>query len=205
MDSPSPASTAASSRPSTKASSAALFVLFGILYDRFNTSQISTYGGLVQRTPMLATLFVISSLAMIGLPLFNSFIGEFLVLSSTFTGVSRSWAAAATIGVILSAAYMLTLVQKIFYGPPSGAVTSNPMPNQLLDLNMREKLVLYSLAALMFVMGVTPNLWLSAIQLGVQPAAAGTANIWQPKINFDTSHLLTIKLKSLPPSNGGQQ
>jgi len=150
---------------------AALFVLLGILYDRFGTSQIATFGGLAQRTPMLATLFVVSSLAMIGLPMLNGFIGEFLVLSSTFTGVSRSWAAAATLGVILSAAYMLTLVQKIFYGPPSGAVTSNPTPNSLLDLNMREKLILYSLATLMLVMGVFPNLWLSGIETGVTKAA----------------------------------
>ena len=150
---------------------AALFVLLGILYDRFGTSQIATFGGLAQRTPMLATLFVVSSLAMIGLPMLNGFIGEFLVLSSTFAGVSRSWAAAATIGVILSAAYMLTLVQKIFYGPPSGAVTSNPTPNSLLDLNMREKLILYSLATLMLVMGVFPNLWLSGIETGVTKAA----------------------------------
>ena len=143
---------------------AALFVLFGILYDRFNTSQIATFGGLAQRAPMLATLFVISSLAMIGLPLLNGFIGEFLVLSSTFSGVSRNWATAATVGVILSAAYMLTLVQRIFYGPPSGAVTSNPISNQLLDLNIREKLILYSLVTLMLVMGVCPNIWLSGIE-----------------------------------------
>jgi NADH-quinone oxidoreductase subunit M len=143
---------------------AALFVLFGILYDRFGTSQIATYGGLAQRTPMLATLFVISSLALIGLPMLNGFIGEFLVLSSTFTGVSKGWAAAGTVGVILSAAYMLTLVQKIFYGPPSGAVTANPMPNAQLDLSLGEKLITYSLATLMLVMGLFPNLWLSGIQ-----------------------------------------
>ena len=148
---------------------AALFVLFGILYNRFNTSQIPTFGGLAQRAPMLATLFVISSLAMIGLPMLNGFIGEFLVLSSTFTGGHRRWAAVATLGVILSAAYMLTLVQKIFYGPSSGAVTGNPTPNHLLDLDMREKLVLYSLATLMLVMGVCPNLWLSGIQTAFLP------------------------------------
>jgi NADH-quinone oxidoreductase subunit M len=150
---------------------AALFVLLGILYERFGASQISTFGGLAQRAPMLTTLFVITGLAMIGLPMLNGFIGEFLVLSSTFTGVSRGWAAAATIGVILSAAYMLTLIQKIFYGPPSGPVTSNPTPNQLLDLNLREKLILYSLATIMLVMGVFPNIWLASIETGVTTAA----------------------------------
>jgi NADH-quinone oxidoreductase subunit M len=71
---------------------AALFVLLGVLYDRFGTSQISLYGGLARKTPALATLFVITGLALVGLPLFNGFVGEFLVLSSTFTGVSIGWA-----------------------------------------------------------------------------------------------------------------
>ena len=156
---------------------AALFVLLGAIYDRFNTSQISQFGGLAQRTPALVTLFVIVSLAMIGLPLLNGFIGEFLVLSSTFGSVSWRWAAAATLGVILSAAYMLTLTQRIFYGPPSGPVTSNPTPNSLLDLNIQEKFVLYPLAVLMLIMGVAPNLWLTAIQAGVSPVANPPAPI----------------------------
>ena len=143
---------------------AALFVLLGVLYDRFGTSKIDSFGGLARKTPALATLFVVSSLAMVGLPLLNGFVGEFLVLSSTFTGVSKGWAAAATAGVILSAAYMLTLVQKVFYGPQSEGVIANPA----LDLNMREKLVLWPLAILMLVMGVAPNLWLSSIQSETQ-------------------------------------
>jgi NADH-quinone oxidoreductase subunit M len=114
---------------------------------------------------------------MIGLPLLNGFIGEFLVLSSTFGSVSWRWAAAATLGVILSAAYMLTLTQRIFYGPPSGPVTSNPTPNSLLDLNIQEKFVLYPLAVLMLIMGVAPNLWLTAIQAGVSPVANPPAPI----------------------------
>jgi NADH-quinone oxidoreductase subunit M len=143
---------------------AALFVLFGVLYDRFGTSQISIFGGLAQRTPSLVTVFVISSLALIGLPMLNGFVGEFLVLSSTFTWVNRSWAIAATLGVILSAAYMLTLIQRVFYGPPSGAVTANPHSNAALDLSFNEKLITFSLAVLMLVMGIFPNLFLNGIE-----------------------------------------
>jgi NADH-quinone oxidoreductase subunit M len=146
---------------------AALFVLFGMLYNRFGTSQIAHYGGLAVKTPALAGLFVISSLAMIGLPLLNGFVGEFLVLSSTFTGVNRRWAALATLGVILSAAYMLTLVQRVFYGPQSDMVAAHPV----LDLNGREKLNLWPLAILMLVMGVLPNLWINGIETGVRSAA----------------------------------
>ncbi len=184
---------------------AALFVLFGMLYNRFGTSQIAHYGGLAVKTPALAGLFVISSLALIGLPMLNGFIGEFLVLSSTFTGVSKGWAAAGTIGVILSAAYMLTLVQKIFYGPPSGAVTSNPMPNAQLDLSLGEKLITYSLATIMLVMGLFPNIWLSGIQLGI-PLKIGSYNgTWVPDQSFDADKGLLVPSKTAPAQAGGQQ
>ena len=70
--------------------------------------------------------FVIASLAMIGLPMLGGFVGEFLILSSTFTEVSRGWTVAAALGVILGAAYMLWLVQRIFYGPESKLAASKP-------------------------------------------------------------------------------
>ncbi len=102
----------------------ALFVLLGVLYDQYATSQIGAYGGLAGKLPRTATLFVIASLAMIGLPMLSGFVGEFLILSSTFTGVSRGWAVAAALGVILGAAYMLWLVQRLFYGPESDLAQS---------------------------------------------------------------------------------
>jgi NADH-quinone oxidoreductase subunit M len=156
---------------------AALFILFGILYERFGTSQISQYGGLAKKTPALATLFVLTTLAFIGLPLFNGFVGEFLVLTNTFTGVSRSWGAAATVGVILSAGYMLTLVQKVFYGPQSGLVAGNPA----IDLNGREKLNLCVLVVLMLVMGVAPNVWLSTIDGTLEPEQTKAAPVETPR------------------------
>ena len=143
---------------------AALFVLLGVLYDRFNTSQIPQYGGLAQRTPSLVTFFVITGLALIGLPILNGFVGEFLVLSCTFTGVSRFWSTIATVGVIFSAAYLLTLVQRIFYGPKVQPASAAPA----LDLTGRERLILWPLALLMFVMGIAPNIWLSGIETGIR-------------------------------------
>ena len=144
---------------------AALFVLFGALEVRYSTTQIAEYGGLAARLPRLATLFVITSLAMVGLPLMNGFVGEFLVLSSTFAGVSQGWAVVATIGVILSAAYMLRLVQRVFYGPQSTLVAARTAP----DLRAPEQSVLWPLAVLMFVMGVAPNLWFREIQTAQKP------------------------------------
>jgi len=141
----------------------ALFVLLGLLYDRYATSQINAYGGLATKLPRTATLFVIVSLAMIGLPMLSGFVGEFLILSSTFFAVSKGWAIAATLGVILGAAYMLWLVQRIFYGPESPLVTAKPAD----DLHLRELAVLWPLAVLMLVMGLAPSFWLPAIETGV--------------------------------------
>jgi NADH-quinone oxidoreductase subunit M len=141
----------------------ALFVLLGALYGRYATSQIGAYGGLAGKLPRTATLFIITSLAMIGLPMLNNFVGEFLILSGTFTGVSKGWAIAASLGVILGAAYMLWLVQRLFYGPESELAASRPAD----DLHFRELAVVWPLAVLMLVMGVAPSFWLPSIQTGV--------------------------------------
>jgi len=144
---------------------AALFVLLGALEIRYATSQIAAYGGIANRIPRLATIFVVASLAMIGLPLLNGFVGEFLILSSTFAGVSHGWAIVATLGEILSAAYMLWLVQRIFYGQESRMAAAAPAS----DLQVGEQLVLWPLAVLMLVMGVSPNLWLRTIETAPKP------------------------------------
>jgi NADH-quinone oxidoreductase subunit M len=143
---------------------AAIFVLLGALEVRYATSQIAAYGGLARKLPQTATLFVISSLAMIGLPMLSGFVGEFLILSSTFSGVSRGWAIAATLSVILSAAYMLWLVQRIFYGPES-ALAAKPAT----DLHFGELAVLWPFAILMLVMGVAPSLWITSIENRIGP------------------------------------
>jgi NADH-quinone oxidoreductase subunit M len=143
----------------------ALFLLLGLLYDRYATSQIDSYGGLAVRLPRTATFFVIASLAMIGLPMLNGFVGEFLILLGTFTGVSKGWAIAATFGVILGAAYMLWLVQRLFYGPESTLATSKP-PD---DLRLGQLAILWPLVALMLLMGVAPMLWLPTIEGGAHP------------------------------------
>jgi len=143
----------------------ALFLLLGALELRYATSTIDSFGGLASRLPRAATCFVIATLAMIGLPMLNGFIGEFLILSSTFAGVSRGWAVAATLSVILGAAYMLSLVQRLFYGPESRLATSKPAT----DLRFGELAVVAPLALLMLVMGLAPSIWLSAIQTAPRP------------------------------------
>jgi NADH-quinone oxidoreductase subunit M len=148
----------------------ALLVLVSLLYERYGTYDMTLYGGLAARLPMLATLFVITSLALIGLPLFNGFIGEFLVLSGSFQ-VHPQWVAAATIGVILSATYMLWMVQRIFYGKESSLVVNRPA----FDLNAREQLTLWPMAILMLAMGVASPYWIKAIDGAMSPLAGSVA------------------------------
>jgi NADH-quinone oxidoreductase subunit M len=138
-------------------------LLLGALYDRYATSEMNSYGGLAGKLPQTATLFVVTALAMIGLPPLSGFVGEFIILSSTFTGLSRGWAIAAALGMILGAAYMLWLVQRIFYGPQSELTSSTPAP----DLHLREQATLWPLALLMLVMGLAPSLWLPSIEKGL--------------------------------------
>ena len=96
----------------------------------------------------------------------SGFVGEFLILSSTFSGVSRGWAIAASLGVILGAAYMLWLVQRIFYGPESELVAVEACQRSALRRTGR---CCGPLAVLMLVMGLAPSIWLPAIRTGVHP------------------------------------
>ena len=149
----------------------AMLVLLGALDVRFGTSQIAAYGGLAAKLPRTATYFVIASLTMVGLPLLGGFVGEFIILSTTFTEVSRTWTVAAALGVTLSAAYVLLLVQRLFYGPESTLALSKPAA----DLHFSELAALTPLALLMLVMGVAPSLWFRTIRTGVHPPQPGVS------------------------------
>lgn len=150
-------------------SGSAMLILGGFLYERYGTYDLERYGGLAARLPMMATLFVITGLSIVGLPLLNGFVGEFLVLSGSFTA-HPGWILAATVGVILSAAYLLTAIQRIFYGPPSKMVTEQPT----YDFTAREHVLLWPMAVLMLIMGVLSPFWMRAINQGIA-GLAGSA------------------------------
>jgi len=139
-------------------SAGALFLLLGFMYERYGTYEIADYGGLASRMPRLATLFVITSLSLVGLPLMNGFVGEFLVLSGSFPG-HIAWVTAATVGVILSATYMLWMVQRVFYRTESGMVTKLAVT----DVGFREQIAVWPMAIVMLVMGVASPYWIRAI------------------------------------------
>jgi len=140
-------------------SGAALFLLVGFLYERYAVTDLRDLGGLAKSLPWLATCFVITSLTLIGLPILNGFVGEFLSLSGTFA-VHPRWTILATLGVVLGAAYMLWTVQRIFYGSPGVAVQHADPAH---DLETREHLALWPLLVLMLVLGVASPIFLRAI------------------------------------------
>jgi NADH-quinone oxidoreductase subunit M len=145
----------------------ALLLLLGFMYERYGTYEIATYGGLSKPMPRLATLFVFTMLSLIGLPMLNGFVAEFLILSGSFPGHVR-WVAAATAGVILSAAYMLWMVQRVFYGSESGMVAEL----KVADMGFREQIAVWPMAVLMLLMGVASPYWIRAIDDAVVKLSA---------------------------------
>jgi NADH-quinone oxidoreductase subunit M len=134
--------------------SGALFLCVGVIYDRLHTREIARYGGLADNMPGYALLFMVFTMASVGLPGTSNFIGEFLSLVGTYR--ASSWAAiVGTTGIILSAAYMLWLYWRICFGTQRNADAA-AMP----DLNLREWWLLGPIALAVFWMGVYPESFL---------------------------------------------
>jgi NADH-quinone oxidoreductase subunit M len=138
-------------------STGALFLMVGFLYERRHSLEISSYGGVATAAPWLATLFLITTLASIGLPTLSNFIGEFLVLQGS-AQAHFTWAVFAALGVILSACYMLWLYQRVFFGELSKEVKHH-MP----DLSLREWACAAPLVVMMVWMGMYSQSFLPAV------------------------------------------
>ena len=141
--------------------SSALFLCLGVLYDRMHTYDIARYGGLVERMPVYAFVFMAFTLASMGLPGTSGFIGEFLTLLGTFRVSTLECFLAAT-GMFLGAAYMLYLYRRIIFG----TITRDDLRN-ILDLSLREKMVFAPLILLVLWMGVYPSSFLTPIHATV--------------------------------------
>jgi NADH-quinone oxidoreductase subunit M len=138
-------------------STGALFVLVGFMYERRHSLEISDYGGVATAAPWLATIFLITTLASVGLPMLNNFVGEFLVLQGS-AQANFTWTIFAAIGVILSACYMLWLYQRVFFGEVSDEVKHH-MP----DFNPREWACVIPLVIMMVWMGMYTQTFLPAV------------------------------------------
>lgn len=132
--------------------SGALFLIVGVVYDRMHTRDIAAYGGLVHRMPIYATLFMLFTMANVGLPGTSGFVGEILTMVGAFQ--ANTWAAAgAALGVIFSAVYMLTLYRRTVFGK-----ITNPDLEDIQDVNIKEMICLIPLAIGTILFGILPNL-----------------------------------------------
>jgi len=143
-------------------STGSLFLIVGMVYERRHTRLIADFGGLSKVMPTYAVFFMIVTLSSIGLPGTNGFVGEFLIL----LGVFRSnvvYGVLATTGVILGAAYMLWMFQRVMFGK-----ITHPENEKLKDLNAREIGILVPMVILIFLMGIYPKLFFSKMDASVE-------------------------------------
>jgi NADH-quinone oxidoreductase subunit M len=139
----------------------ALFLCVGIIYERAHTRMIEDFGGLTRVLPVYAAFFMIFTLSSLGLPGMNGFVGEFLILLGAFTS-QRVYAVIGTAGIILGAAYMLWMFQRVMF------MELKDKNRGLPDLDMREWVTLLPLAVLVFWIGIFPNPLLDMLHPTVQ-------------------------------------
>jgi len=171
----------------------ALFLCVGIIYERTHSRMIADNVGLTRPMPRYATLLVIFSLSSLGLPGTNSFVSEFLVLVGTFLW-SKLTAAAASLGIILAAAYILWMVQRVAFGVPS----PHHLP-KLKDLDQREMATLVPLIVLIFWIGLFPNPILTRMHTSVTNVIARVTPP-PPAVPAAMSHLPQPVPTSIDPS-----
>ena len=139
-------------------STGALFLLVGMIYDRRHTRMIEDFGGLWKQLPVFSAVLLLVTFSSVGLPGLNGFVGEFLILLGAFA-VSPGWTAAAATAMILGAIYMLWMFRRVIFGP-----LTNPENQKLKDLDRREILILAPVVALIVLMGVYPQPFLSRMK-----------------------------------------
>jgi NADH-quinone oxidoreductase subunit M len=143
-------------------STGSLFLIVGMVYERRHTRMISEFGGLAKVMPIFAVFFMIVTLSSIGLPGTNGFVGEFLILLGAFQS-NIVYGVLAAAGVILGAAYMLWMFQRVMFGK-----ITNPENEKLKDLSAREITVLVPMVILILLMGIYPKPFFSRMDVTVE-------------------------------------
>ena len=176
-------------------STGALFLLFGFLYERRHTRLMSDYGGIAKVVPVFTTAFLIITFSSVAVPGTNGFVGEFLVLLGTFkSNLGMAIGAFATLGVILGAAYMLWMVQKVFFGPLTHRENQG-----LTDLSLREFATVAPFLVLVLVMGLMPQPFLDRINPSSERFIT-RANLGAPGTSVRPGEV-QISVMELPASN----
>jgi len=169
-------------------STGGLFLLVGMIYLRRHTREISEFGGLWRRTPVMAAIFMVVMLSSIGLPGLNGFVGEFLIMLGAYL---RSWPAAAfaVSGIVLGALYMLWTYERVMFGPITRTVNET-----LRDLSAREIAVMVPLIALMLFMGLYPRPLLSRMEPSVQALLSRVQKVQQARLERPRGDELAARL-----------
>ena len=159
-------------------STGALFLIVSILYERRHTREISEYGGISNVMPVYATITMIMFLSSMGLPLLNGFVGEFTILQGAFMA-KWQWGAWAVPGVVLAAAYLLWLYQRVFFG-----TVTNPKNEKLHDLTPREVATFVPLLIMAFWIGLYPKPFFQILEQPVNHLVATVhAPLPSPNVN----------------------
>ncbi len=169
-------------------STGALFLLVGMVYDRYHTRQLDDLGGLATRLPLLAVVMVFISLASIGLPGLNGFVGEVLSLAGMFRR-NPIYAVLGTTGVVLGAWYMLTMLQQAFFGPLREPAHGHEV---IGDINLREVVAVVPICALCLWIGVMPQSLIKTFQPDVDAVVAA----------YEEYHSLHESVASVPLQTG---
>ncbi len=162
-------------------STGGLFLCVGIVYERRHTRAISEYGGIATPMPQYSTMFLIIALSSLGLPLLNGFIGEFLILLGTFASPvphAKLFAVLAATGVILSAVYLLWMLQRVIFGEITKKENA-----ELEDMDAREKWALVPLIAMAIVMGVAPMIFLRTSEKSVNSVRQGVVGTSEKSVS----------------------
>jgi NADH-quinone oxidoreductase subunit M len=167
-------------------STGSLFLIVGMVYERRHTRLIAEFGGLSKVMPVFAAFFMIVTLSSIGLPGTNGFVGEYLILLGAFRSNTVYGVLAAT-GVVLGAAYMLWMFQRVMFG-----VVTKPENEKLKDLNAREIVTLIPMVILIFVMGIYPKLFFNKMDVTVEKFIADHRGRVEMKVNLPEPILASI-------------
>jgi NADH-quinone oxidoreductase subunit M len=167
-------------------STGSLFLIVGMVYERRHTRLIADFGGLSKVMPVFAVFFMIVTLSSIGLPGTNGFVGEFLILLGAFQA-NAVYGVLAAAGVILGAAYMLWMFQRVMFGK-----LTNPKNEGLKDLNAREVVTLIPMVALIFLMGVYPKLFFSKMDATVEKFLKDVKGKVEMKADLSTPKMIAI-------------
>jgi len=179
-------------------STGALFLLFGMLYERRHTRLISDYGGVAKAMPMFAAIFLIITFSSVAVPGTNGFVGEFLVLLGTFkSSLSLGYGVLAATGVILGAAYMLWMVQRVFFGQVTHRENAH-----LRDLGFRELVTALPLVAAALLMGLYPQPLLERLKTPTERFVA-RVNVGVPGVEQDDD-AVRFTVMPLPPPGAEQ-